>query len=89
MDLSRQPLVHLTFGNGPHYCLGAGLTRLVMTETLPRLFTRFPGLALTSREPVLRSSTSFAELFDQPGPRLLGHLQCCVYQHGRQDIVKV
>ena len=66
LDLSRPPLVHLTFGNGPHYCLGAGLTRLVMTETLPRLFTRFPGLTLASREPVLRSSTSFHGLLELP-----------------------
>jgi cytochrome P450 len=66
LDLSREPLVHLTFGNGPHYCLGAGLTRLVMTETLVRLFTRFPGLTLTSREPIWRASTSFRGLLELP-----------------------
>ena len=66
LDLSRKPLGHLTFGNGPHYCLGAGFTRLVMTETLVRLFTRFPGLTLTSREPVWRPSTSFHGLLELP-----------------------
>jgi cytochrome P450 len=66
LDLSREPLGHLTFGIGPHFCLGAGLTRLELTETLVPLFTRFPGLTLTSREPIWRSSTSFRGLQELP-----------------------
>ena len=66
LDLSREPLAHLTFGNGPHYCLGAPIARLETAETLVRLFTRFPRLSLTSREPVWLSSTSFRWLQELP-----------------------
>ncbi|HEU5026695.1 MAG TPA: hypothetical protein VFV01_17390 [Spirillospora sp.] len=40
------PLPHLGFGM--HYCLGAALVRMEAVETLPRLFARFPGMALRS-----------------------------------------
>jgi cytochrome P450 len=66
LDLSREPLGHLTFGIGPHFCLGAALARLQATETLVRLFTRFPGLTLTSREPIWSSSTTFRGLTELP-----------------------
>ncbi len=66
LDLSREPLGHLTFGNGPHFCLGAALARLVATETLVRLFTRFPGLTSTSREPAWIPSTTFRGLTELP-----------------------
>jgi cytochrome P450 len=35
---------HLSFSAGPHYCLGAGLSRLEAEVALRELFTRFPGL---------------------------------------------
>jgi cytochrome P450 len=38
----------LTFGNGPHYCLGAALTRAEGQLALPMLFGRFPKLALAA-----------------------------------------
>jgi cytochrome P450 len=66
MDLSRKPLPHLTFGVGPHYCLGAAITRLELTETLVRLFNRFPDLSLTSREPVWLPSMTFRWLLELP-----------------------
>ncbi len=37
---------HVSFGAGPHHCLGASLARLEASITLARLTTRFPGLAL-------------------------------------------
>jgi cytochrome P450 len=37
---------HLSFGHGPHYCLGAPLARMEATIALQRLFTRFPALEL-------------------------------------------
>ncbi len=37
LDLTRSGPPHLAFGNGPHYCVGAGLARLEATETFNRL----------------------------------------------------
>lgn len=45
-DLTRADKQHLSFGHGPHYCLGAGIARLVATTGLSRLFERFPDLEL-------------------------------------------
>ena len=35
----------MAFGIGPHFCLGAHLARLEMTEMLRHLLRRAPGLA--------------------------------------------
>jgi cytochrome P450 len=35
---------HVSFGGGPHYCLGASLARLEATIALPRLLRRFPNM---------------------------------------------
>ncbi|MER7048116.1 MULTISPECIES: cytochrome P450 family protein [Streptomyces] len=45
-DLARADKEHLSFGFGPHYCLGAGVARLVATIGLSTLFERFPELSL-------------------------------------------
>ena len=37
---------HVSFGAGPHHCLGASLARLEATIAIQRLTGRFPGLAL-------------------------------------------
>jgi len=37
---------HVSFGGGPHHCLGASLARLETSIALARLTTRYPGLAL-------------------------------------------
>lgn len=49
---TREP--HLTFGGGPHFCLGASLARAEMQEALPRLARALPDLALDG-EPAWRS----------------------------------
>jgi cytochrome P450 len=42
-----RPQIHpLSFGAGPHYCLGAGLARLEAQVAFPLLLRRLPGLAL-------------------------------------------
>jgi cytochrome P450 len=46
----------LTFGGGPHYCLGAWLARAEMQEALPLLARAMPGLALDG-EPTWRPPT--------------------------------
>lgn len=45
-DLTRADKEHLSFGFGPHYCLGVGVARLVARTGLSRLFARFPDLSL-------------------------------------------
>jgi cytochrome P450 len=47
----REP--HLTFGGGPHYCLGASLARAEMQEALPILAAAMPDLGLAA-EPTWR-----------------------------------
>jgi cytochrome P450 len=42
---------HVSFGAGPHYCLGAALARLEATIALPRLLRRFPGMAAAYDRP--------------------------------------
>jgi cytochrome P450 len=37
---------HVSFGAGPHHCLGASLARLEASIAIQRLAARFPGLAL-------------------------------------------
>jgi cytochrome P450 len=37
---------HVSFGGGPHHCLGSSLARLEATIAIARLTTRFPGLTL-------------------------------------------
>ncbi|MEW9554145.1 cytochrome P450 [Nonomuraea sp. NPDC050783] len=43
-DLTRAPDVHLSFGRGPHFCLGAPLARLEARVALSSLFARYPQL---------------------------------------------
>lgn len=51
----REP--QLTFGGGPHYCLGANLARAEMQEALPLLAEHLPEFSITG-EPVWRSTLS-------------------------------
>jgi cytochrome P450 len=47
LDLRRENArQHVSFGAGPHHCLGASLARLEAGIALERLAARFPGLAL-------------------------------------------
>lgn len=45
-DITREDKEHLSFGHGPHYCLGAGIARMLAKAALSALFQRFPDLTL-------------------------------------------
>jgi cytochrome P450 len=50
LDLTRSPNRHVTFGYGPHFCLGAPLARLEAAIALPALHRRYPNMQQTSQE---------------------------------------
>ncbi len=54
-DVARAPNPHLAFGVGVHFCLGAPLARMELTESVALLFDRMPGLALAG-EPESRGT---------------------------------
>jgi cytochrome P450 len=43
-DILRSPNRHLSFGNGPHYCLGAALGRQMIKSILRQFTNRMPDL---------------------------------------------
>lgn len=45
-DVAREQNPHLTFGHGPHFCLGAPLARLELQTVFGTLLRRFPDLRL-------------------------------------------
>ncbi|MQA86384.1 MAG: cytochrome P450 [Streptosporangiales bacterium] len=45
-DVTRPPSPHVTFGHGPHYCIGAPLARIELQAVFGRLFQRFPTMRL-------------------------------------------
>jgi cytochrome P450 len=59
-DVRREVNHHLTFGLGPHLCLGAPLARLELNVALSALLRRFPALRLAVPFEELRWVTGLA-----------------------------
>lgn len=52
VDLTREGAnTHVSFGGGPHHCLGAALARLEAQIALPRLVRRFPRMSPAYEQP--------------------------------------
>ncbi|WP_169979452.1 MULTISPECIES: cytochrome P450 [unclassified Microbispora] len=58
-DITRPDKEHLSFGHGPHYCLGASIARAVATIGLSSLFERFPELTLAVSKDDLQPLPTF------------------------------
>lgn len=50
-DIGREPNLHLTFGHGIHFCLGAPLARLEAQIAATRLAERLPDVRLSGGDP--------------------------------------
>ncbi|GAB3464196.1 cytochrome P450 [Streptomonospora sediminis] len=72
-DVGREPRGHLAFGHGPHLCLGAPLARLELNVALPRLFHRFPGLALDTGHTAAEAAAPVESWLMTHPKRLLVH----------------
>jgi cytochrome P450 len=57
LDISRSPNRHLSFGSGPHHCLGAHLARVELTVALEELHRRIPDYQLSESDPPVFHST--------------------------------
>ncbi|WP_232233937.1 cytochrome P450 [Micromonospora chokoriensis] len=55
-DIDRRPNRHLGFGGGPHYCIGAPMSRLALTLLFEELVRRYAGFELTGPPTHLRSN---------------------------------
>jgi cytochrome P450 len=59
LDIRRKNNKHLSFGQGPHYCLGASLARLEGQIAISTLIERMPNLHLRVTPEQLRWRGTF------------------------------
>jgi cytochrome P450 family 142 subfamily A polypeptide 1 len=62
--VDRSPNLHLAFGTGPHFCLGANLARTEIRILLEELFTRLPDLQVAPGATPERSPNSLVTTVD-------------------------
>ena len=61
-DITRVQAPHLAFGAGPHFCLGAALSRAEAQETLRQLLPLLTEWQLAPEAPAWRVSDTFRAL---------------------------
>jgi cytochrome P450 len=66
LDFSRPFKKHLSFGLGPHFCIGAHLVRLQLEIVLLTLVTRFPDMRLLEETPRFHPSVGIRGLQELP-----------------------
>ncbi|WP_224275064.1 cytochrome P450 [Streptomyces sp. LS1784] len=59
LDVTRAPNDHVSFGFGPHFCVGARLARIQMSALIRRVVAELPGLELASDAPPKRLVSNF------------------------------
>ena len=62
--VDRAPNLHLAFGTGPHFCLGANLARTEIRILLEELFIRLPDLQVAPGAGPERSPNSLVTTVD-------------------------
>ncbi|MDZ4828215.1 MAG: cytochrome P450 [Actinomycetota bacterium] len=62
--IDRDPNVHLAFGTGPHFCLGANLARTEIRIALEEIFTRLPDMRVAPGEGPQRAPNSLVTTID-------------------------
>ena len=50
-DITREEIKHISFGYGPHMCIGASLARIESRIAFESLFERFKSIKLLDEEP--------------------------------------
>ena len=61
-DIRRDEGMHLSFGQGPHVCLGAALTQLEAEIAFSVLMQRLPTLSLAGETPVWQGNAAYRAL---------------------------
>ena len=65
-DITRQPNLHVSFGGGIHYCLGATLARIEGQEVFRALAQRLPGMVLDADTIEYQPSIQFRSVKSLP-----------------------